>query len=708
MESSIAEKITLLNQTTLESLNETDKAKIAENFTKTGLKILEADFGFALLKNQSGTHQLAYKSPGITAPVLNKKQASNYSGSKVKILNPKEGTDDFKTQVVIPVKYKKNKYGSIVFSYKAEKTFSDEEDQLFSALGSAAGQAITINRLHANLQDYKYTLDNTLDSIFIFNPKTFRIAYANKGTSFQLGFKRNELLNRSLLDILHHQSRKLFRARILELDLTPGSPVVFETSLRHKNRTIIQCELLLQKVAPSGEPARLLAIVRDISERKKAEATIRHMAYYDGLTDLPNRSLFSIRLKQALQKAKRGEYSAAVLFLDLDRFKIINDILGHTAGDKLLKEIATRLRKTLDKGIVISRMGGDEFMVLLPKIAEEQEAVEVAKSITKSFKQPFVVDRQEIYMNASIGIGVAPRDGLDSLTLLKNVDLALHRAKEGGGNNFRSYFSDIAVSKVSHLQLEKQLRHALDAKELLLYYQPQVDLKLSRIVGAEALVRWQHPTLGLIYPGEFIQHAEESGLIIEIGEWALKEACLQNKAWQDAGLPNISVSVNLSPRQLLQQNFADMVKGILKETGLRSKFLELELTETQLMKDIELSIEVLKQFKAMGVNILIDDFGTGYASLTYLKRLPVQVLKIDRSFISSIPKNLQDTALINAIITVGHQLDLKIVAEGVETRDQIMFLRAQHCDFIQGDYVSKPIPAKDFAELLTSHFRLKV
>jgi diguanylate cyclase (GGDEF)-like protein len=435
---------------------------------------------------------------------------------------------------------------------------------------------------------------------------------------------------------------------------------------------------------------------------RQRTAELNHLAYHDVLTDLPNRILFEDRLTQALILAERNRQTLGVLFLSLDRFKKIHDTLGRAIGDRLLQKVAERLRSSAHRGETVARFEGDEFALLLTQIGgtEGEEVVEVIFQINESLKLPFVVDGHELFITASVGITLYPDDGADAPTLLKNADAALYRAKEQGGDNYQFYTADMNAKAMKRLTLENSLRRALERNEFEVYYQPVLDTNTRKIVGMEALLRWHHPELGLVQPAEFIPLAEDTGMIVPIGEWVLRTACAQSKSWQEAGFAPLALAVNLSARQFQQQNLSEVVVLILQETGLNPHDLELELTESSIMKNAESAVRTLGELKALGVKIAIDDFGTGYSSLGYLKRLPIDTLKIDRSFVRDVTADPDDAALVMAIITLAHNLRLKVIAEGVDSEEQLSFLHLLRCDEWQGYLFSKPLPGEAFEELL--------
>lgn len=449
-----------------------------------------------------------------------------------------------------------------------------------------------------------------------------------------------------------------------------------------------------------GETIGSVLVFRDVSERRRILQQMTYQAYHDPLTGLPNRILFNDRLAQALTAAQRNQDEAAVLFLDLDRFKLVNDMMGHAVGDNVLKEVANKLQKCIRKNDTIARLGGDEFTIILPKVDSVQGVGKVTEKIIKALQKPWILGEQEFYLTASIGVAVFPHDGEDAETILKHADISMYRAKERGGNSYQFYTPDMNEKIWERLTMENSLRHALKRKEFVVFYQPQVDVTKQEIIGAEALVRWNHPELALIPPAEFIPLAEDTGFIVPLGEWVLTTACLQNKAWQTAGCPPIQMTVNLSMRQFMQRNLVEMIRGVLTRTGLDPSWLELEITETVAMQDIDFTLNILEELKAMGIKIAIDDFGTGYSSLNYLKRFPIHTLKIDRSFVCDVLSNPQDAAIVDTIIVLAQNLNLRTVAEGVETREQLNFLLERQCKFMQGYLFSKPVSASEFEKLI--------
>jgi diguanylate cyclase (GGDEF)-like protein len=452
----------------------------------------------------------------------------------------------------------------------------------------------------------------------------------------------------------------------------------------------------------------VVAIVRDITERKVAEERIRHMAHHDELTSLPNRSLIRDRLDQAIVQAQRRGRCVAVAFVDLDGFKLVNDGLGHNAGDELLKVVGTRMAACVRREDTLGRFGGDEFIIILPDQPDNPMAVTpVLEKIRQAVTEPILLGGQEVQVSCSMGVVMYPRDGAEPNTLMMNADAAMYRAKEMGNNNFQFYTREMNASVEEKLVLLEGLRGALDDGQFHLLYQPKVDLRTGLIFGVEALIRWEHPEHGVVSPMRFIGLAEESGLIVAIGEWVLQTACRQNKAWQAAGLAPVTMSVNVSPRQFEEKRLVERVATALRESGLAAETLELEVTESLIMRDLSQSVGKMRELKAMGISLSIDDFGTGYSSLSALKSFPISTLKIDKSFVRELADNTDDQAIARAVISLGHMLKLRVIAEGVETEQQCTFLRDNDCDEMQGYLFSRPVPAAQITVLLEEQARMQ-
>jgi diguanylate cyclase (GGDEF)-like protein len=454
----------------------------------------------------------------------------------------------------------------------------------------------------------------------------------------------------------------------------------------------------------------LLELAGDLSfamEHIQQGERLSYLAYYDELTGLANRALAQDRLRQALQFAERYRSQVAVLMIGLDRFKLVNETLGHAAGDELLKLVAGRLVGCVRDIDTIARLGGDGFIAVLAGADQNDNATShVVQRILEAFAQPLVVMGRELFVSCSIGAALFPRDGEDIDPLLRNADAAMHRAKEQGRNNCQFYTPEVSARAQEHLSVESALRRALEREQLRLHYQPQVDLRTGKVIGLEALVRWERPDHGMMAPARFIRIAEETGLILSIGEWVLHTASLQNKAWQDQTLPKMRIAVNLSPQQFRQKDFARRIREILSHTGLEPEYLEVELTESTLMADVESTVRTLSELREAGVQISLDDFGTGYSSLSYLKRFPIDTLKIDQSFVQEITSDADSKAIADAIIAMAHSLHLSALAEGVETEGQLALLRARGCDQLQGNLFSKPLPPEALAQFLRDRHSL--
>lgn len=485
-------------------------------------------------------------------------------------------------------------------------------------------------------------------------------------------------------------------------------------AVQHSDRSL-RVQLILGIVALiAGTLAGATLVVRtrqlehNIEQRKQAEARIRHLAHHDALTNLPNRTLLEQRLADALAEARRNGRMLALMYLDLDRFKRVNDGAGHALGDQMLQAVVERLTAIVPEADIIARVGGDEFAVLLREISRVQDAVDVADRILEGLRRPLTVDHQEFHTTASMGISLYPNDAEEVDTLLRYADVAMYRAKEQGGDNYQLNTPAMNAQMVDRVALESDLRRALEHGELVVYYQPQVDITSEQIVGVEALVRWQHPERGLTLPADFIPLAEESGLIVPLGAWVLRTACAQAKAWQEAGLAPIRVAVNLSARQFQQGDLMETVRLVLQETGLDPHYLELEITESVAVRDIDFTTAMLSELKEMGVQIAIDDFGTGHSSLNYLKRLPIDDVKIDRSFVGDLDIDPNDAAIVGSVIAMTHELNLRAVAEGVETKEQLAFLRERQCDLAQGFLFARPMPADAAEQMIARGTALQV
>ncbi|HKB81057.1 MAG TPA: EAL domain-containing protein [Thermoanaerobaculia bacterium] len=450
-----------------------------------------------------------------------------------------------------------------------------------------------------------------------------------------------------------------------------------------------------------GNITGVIGQVRDLTERKRAEQQIEYQAYHDALTGLANRRLFQEHLALALALAQRRHRPVAVLFLDLDHFKVVNDSLGHTMGDALLREIALRLRNSVREGDVVARVGGDEFTIVLQELEKKEDAAAMAQRVLRIVSEPADVDGHRLYITTSIGITVYPDDGEDAETLLKNADNAMYRAKAVGRNTYEMSTQELSRSMQERLTLENGLHQAMERSEFEVYYQPQIDIRTMRIVGMEALLRWRHPERGLMSPGSFLSVAEERGFIVLIGDWVLRTALMQARTFHDMGFPDFRVAVNLSARQFRELSLVDGIEAAIRESRTDPKSLELEITESVAMENLDLTFKVLERLRQLGISIAIDDFGMGHSSLSYLKRFPIDALKIDRNFVEDLPDRFEDAAIVRSVIELAQGLNLRVVAEGVETKPQLDFLKEHGCREVQGFYFGFPVPAPQFQETLS-------
>lgn len=522
---------------------------------------------------------------------------------------------------------------------------------------------------------------------------------------------------RSFQSLIHSDDLEHFDEQLRYLATTTNHSVVLEFRLYTTSGDLrwIDARLWLRQndeldgmsqkrdALPHSHTPQIQGILQDITERKQAEETIRHQAYHDPLTNLPNRALFNNRLELAMEQATRDRSQLAILFLDLDRFKYINDTLGHPAGDIILREAGARLQERLRAGDSVARLGGDEFSILLPDITGPKDAAVVARGILQVFSIPFSVDGRMVHISTSIGISLFPDDGDDANKLTCKSDTALYHAKDQGRNNFQFFSSEMNARSIERLTVENQLRDALANDQFLLYYQPQIDISTGQIVGVEALIRWQRPNFGLTAPAAFISIAEDTGLIEPIGEWVLRQACQQMQVWRDAGLPPMKVAVNLSARQLYQRNFLYTVERIVSESKIDPHYLELEITESVAMKNVEYSVGFMHRVRAMGIRLSLDDFGIGYSSLMWLKNFPITTIKIAQEFVRGLNSDRYDTAIATAVITLARSVGLTVIAEGVEEVTQLEFLRSHQCDVVQGFLFSVPLPSDDIGLLFPTH-----
>jgi len=526
-----------------------------------------------------------------------------------------------------------------------------------------------------------------------------RFSFAGSSTQHIVGYEDQEMLGRSLFDFIHPREVEAARKVFVEALRSPNHEMHGELRFRHKKGQWIWLEWFSQNLLHEPSVGAIVLNYRDVSQRKETEKQLEYRAYYDSLTGLPNRLLFRDRLVHSLSHAKRNRVGVAVMYLDIDQFKLVNDALGHSFGDRLLADIAKRLQGALRASDTISRIGGDEFSILLPEVVSAEAVAGVARKVLDSLAQSFNVEGHDFFVTASVGISCFPTDGDDAETLLKCADAAMYRAKELGRNQAQLFTASMNERYVRRLALEQHLHHAIEREQLELYYQPVFDRARRRFVSVEALLRWRDPVRGIVAPAEFVGLAEETGMIIPIGAWALRTACKQLREWHAQGLM-LQMAVNISAVQLQQRDFSDVVRAALAESGLPPEFLQLEITESAAMQNFELSLETMRELRSMNVGIAVDDFGTGQSSLIYLKHFPIDTVKIDKEFLREVTSDDTAAAIVSYIINLAHTLQLKVVAEGVESEEQYTFLRHYACDMMQGYLFARPLPVSEVVPFL--------
>lgn len=561
---------------------------------------------------------------------------------------------------------------------------------------------------------HRYLVNTSPDIIYMLD-RDGHFTYINDRIETLLGYNPKELIGKHYSSLVYQRDLEAARYIFNERRVGERASCNVEIRLKYKDESsqhlfdsrTLPVELSSVGMYTSESNSRkksytgTYGVARDITERKIAEETINFQAHHDLLTNLPNRALLRDRLGLAISQAKREQEMLAVMFLDLDRFKNINDSLGHVIGDELLQQVSTRLKSCIREGDTLARFGGDEFTLLLPKIGNGKEDIsKIAQKINEVLKGPFIINGNELYVSASIGISIFPRDGKDMDTLIKHADIAMYHVKDTGKNNFKFYSTDMTTPYFQNLSLETGIHKALENNEFQLVYQPQINIKSGVIVGVEALLRWHNPAHGLITPAEFIPFAEETGMIVEVGHWVLSNACAELKRWRDAGLPEIRMSINMSARQLADKNVIKHVSNVLRDYGIPGHCLEIEITENTIMSDMDAIIHKLKNISKRGVYIAIDDFGTGYSSLSYLHKLPIHTLKIDRTFIKEVNMKHTGKSIINTIAAMGKGLNLNVIAEGVETQQQLDYLQEIDCNEAQGFLFCKPLPGDVISQLL--------
>jgi len=597
--------------------------------------------------------------------------------------------------------------GRIIGLYALDKAepgfFTEAHVRLVEAMAPHAALAITNARLFEQIQRreerFRALVENSNEVVLLLD-RTATITYVSQAVAAILGEPAEAQLGRNAFDYLHPDDIDRCRDEFARCLAHPALPISAELRMRRSDGTWRLVEAVGMNRLPDPAVGAIVVNYRDVTERKRAEEQIRALAYQDTLTGLPNRLLFNDRLALGIAHAYRHGQRLAVLFLDVDRLKVVNDSLGHAVGDRVIQAVGARLRAAVREVDTVARLGGDEFILLLPDVGQAVDAAKVAEKVLESLREPLLIEGREIVATASIGISLYPDDGQDAESLLKNADAALYRAKDRGRDTYQIYTAAMNASALEQLALESAFRKALAQGELLVYYQPIVDLGTGRIHAVEALLRWRHPQLGVVRPADFINLAEITGLIVPVGQWVLRTACAQVLAWHALGRSELKVAVNLSARQFQQPDLAAQVERALADSGLSPRHLVLEIAESHAMLDAEATARALYDLRSLGVGLAIDDFGTGYSSLSYLKRFPLDSLKIDTSFVRDLPGDPDDAAIAAAVIELARTLKLEVVAEGVETEDQLHFLAARRCDLAQGHLLCPPLPAADCTEVV--------
>jgi diguanylate cyclase (GGDEF)-like protein/PAS domain S-box-containing protein len=603
----------------------------------------------------------------------------------------------------VPVSERGQVYGWITIE---DATLADPQDvQLLATMGAEVGVAYENQRrfqaVRASETRFRSLVANASEVIAIADAAG-TLGYQSPAAERVWGYTPTQLIGRSAHDLVHPDDRAGAQALFAQAVETPDATLTTELRLRHADGTWRDCEVVVTNRLDDPGISGLVATYRDVTERKQYERELSRLAFHDSLTSLPNRALFLDRLERALARAERHQRPVAVLFLDVDNFKVVNDSLGHDVGDQLLVTVAARLRACLRPEDTAARLGGDEFTVLLEDISEGREAEAVAERIAAALRAPIALPGRDVVVTASIGIALGAPGRNRPEGLLRHADLAMYRAKAGGKARWALFDQSMNDAAIERLELETDLRHALEQGEFRVYYQPIAHLKSGRISEIEALVRWQHPQRGLVSPAQFIPVAEETGLIVPLGQWVLEEACRQTQAWhaQYPGEPPLIVGVNLSARQFQHPKLVEDIARTLAQTGLEPRSLKLEITESVVMANGDATVATLHQLKALGVQLAIDDFGTGYSSLSYLQRFPVDTLKIDRTFVDRLGESAQDTAIVQSVVALAKTLHLSLTAEGIETAAQFDHLQSLGCDRGQGYYFAKPLPAAEVEGML--------
>lgn len=639
--------------------------------------------------------------------VLNKKTVLLVRDSKTIIWDHHNFPQEDCIGIGIPLSVQNDIVGVLHVYAEEGKVFDSGTVRRIENLAARISMVFMVSMDQHQLRLQGVAIASSANSIFI-TDRSGVIEWVNSAFTKQSGYTATEVMHQTPAFLA---ATKLSNSLLRDIwdTILSGNTWQGEVVNRKKNGDLYTVEQVITPICDTqGNITHIVFVQEDITARKEAEARVRYLAHYDPITNLPNRSFFKERLSQSIAQAQRNKHGLAVMLLDLDRFKSINDSLGHAFGDLLMQAVAERMTSSIREGDIIARVGGDEFSFIFYELDRIQDAAIIAQKLLDTLSEPYFLHGREVYTSASIGIALYPYDALEGDSLLRNADIALNRAKEQGVSTYQFFTEGMNTQALERLVLENSLRKAIERQEFILHYQPKLSLITGEIVGLESLVRWQHPDLGRIPPIQFIPVAEETGLIVPLGEWVLFESCRQNKLWQEKGLKPIRISVNVSAYQFKQRSMVAIIKQALEVTGLSAKYLELEITEGVLMHHSEDTIKTLQELKELGVQISIDDFGTGYSSLSYLKRFPIDTLKIDRSFVKDITSDMDVAAISTAIIAMANRLKLNVIAEGVETKDQSIFLYQHGCHQIQGYLISMPCPADDIEIFLSNSYLLKI
>lgn len=610
----------------------------------------------------------------------------------------------------LPIPGRERPWGCLTVYSDVRRGFALDEMEFLRSIADLSGAVILSTQSDAARRKaekdraetderFRALVENASEGIALVD-RTGNFVYVSPSTQRVLGYTDAEILGRNFIELVHDEEHEYARRKMRDLLAGDGVEVRGEARLRNVRGEYRWIDGTYKNLLGNPAVGAIVINYRDVTERKQAEEQLQQLAYRDSLTGLPNRFLFHDRLEHAIDQAHRRNLGMAVMYVDLDRFKVVNDTLGHAVGDRLLQFVADRLRDVLRADDTIARLGGDEFAVILPEITRAEDAGSVGRKLLNALREPITIDGHELHVTASAGISIYPSDGSDVVTLLKHADAALYRSKDLGRNTVQLFASSMNARYTERLELELSLHRALDRHEFELVYQPLCDRRTRAIRSFEALIRWNRPGHGRANPAEFIHLAEETRLIVPIGEWVLRTACAQLRTWRDAGLPAFHIAVNLSPHQITQPNFIHIVHQVLTDNGLQPRDLELEITESAALQNLEWTLSVLDQLRSLGVRIAVDDFGTGQSSLVYLKRLPLDTVKIDREFLRDVQRNQSDAAILASIIQLGHSLNLYVIAEGIENEPDRLLVEAQSCDGMQGYLFSRPLAVSDVASFV--------